>query len=176
MQRRSKLHSILDFVPRWVAVRALVASAERSRDSRQWERAAGVFQELAKIAPQHVPFRVQLGNMLKDSGRYEEARENYDFARLLRPDDADIWLQLGHLSKLEGRLGEAARCYRRSAELDPLRGDAQRELDAIVGAESVEDWSRQARRPDTRRSAFVSAAGPALVFERLRAAFETRPE
>ena len=76
--------------------------------------------------------------MLKDCGRFDEADAEYRLALEHQPFDADIHLQLGHLQKLRGARSEAIEHYRRSAALDPQRGDADREL-ALIGERDVQE-------------------------------------
>src|SRR5260370_22184307 len=66
--------------------------------------------------------------MLEDSGRPAEAEAAYSSVLAQTPEDADLHLQLGHALKLQGRRPEALAAYRRSAEVQPSRATAVREL------------------------------------------------
>lgn len=115
---------------------SLLKQADGARDSRDWAKAADLYQSYVERRPKEWRIWVQLGHMRKEAGAYDAAQIAYEEASKLAPDDADLALQLGHLMKLQKQKGKAIEHYRRSLELDSTNGEAYREL-ALLGAQDI---------------------------------------
>jgi hypothetical protein len=77
---------------------------------------------------------------------------------------------LGHLSKSKGNLDEARSWYERSDRLDPLPGEAARELERLGFGASSFPSDATGESLDT----LDLAAPAALIYLRLKGAFEFR--
>src|SRR5271165_2930312 len=115
------------FKPR-SAAHALIARADRARDSRRWPEAATAYAEALSVTPDRADIWVQYGHALKESGRLKDAEAAYRKAVELQPTVADTHLQLGHVLKLRGRFQEAGRAYLAAAAFDMENPHAMTEI------------------------------------------------
>jgi tetratricopeptide (TPR) repeat protein len=135
---------------------ALREQGDRLRDEGKFASAANSYENYLKLRPNDFEIWVQHGNCLKESGKFAAARFAYQHAMALKQDDADLHLQIGHLMKRQGQTAEAVKHYRKSHELDPMIGLAEREL------------SRLGVKPDPPRSPLEStelANRPVKIFD-----------
>src|SRR5262249_20005664 len=103
---------------------SVITLADRARDSRQWQRAARLYQTALNRNPRNPPIWVQYGHVLKEAGRQADAEHAYRSAVECDPTDADAHLHLGHILKLRHKQDEAKEAYRRSFVLKPLLATA----------------------------------------------------
>ena len=166
-------------------VRQAIAAADRARDARHWEAAAGYYRAALERNPGNPPIWVQYGHALKESGGRQEPRKlsqaeaAYRRALAYDPRVADTHLQLGHVLKLQGRIEEAQVAYLHAFALDPMLPSLLLELSGL-------GWS-EAALAELRRAAVASpdaiaptgsgdevepATSPASVAERSRDGIE----
>jgi ADP-heptose:LPS heptosyltransferase len=110
----------------------LIKRANTARDSRDWSRAALLYEEALQLVPDRADLHVQRGHMLKESGALDAAEQAYLAASALIPHDADLALQFGHLYKIADRLDEARSAYERALQLKPGWDLPRRELDQLL--------------------------------------------
>lgn len=108
--------------------RDMILRADTARDARQWQTAALLYAEAARLLPEKAGLRIQAGHMFKEAGIHEDAEAHYQAAVVMQPSDADLALQIGHFYKSSGRPALAAESYRRALTLKPGWDDPRREL------------------------------------------------
>ncbi|PZU10304.1 MAG: hypothetical protein DI605_06935 [Sphingomonas sp.] len=111
--------------------RDMTLRADAARDAGQWQTAALLYSEAARLLPNSANLRIQAGHMFKESGIHEEAEAHYKAAAAMAPHDADLALQIGHFYKSSGRPALAAEAYGRALTLKPKWDEARNELAAL---------------------------------------------
>ncbi len=105
--------------PRQRAKPSVITLADRARDQRHWERAAGYYQVALRRNPQNPPIWVQYGHVLKEAGDLLNAERAYRIALGYDPRNADTYVQLGHVLKIQGKTDEAHAAYLKAVAIDP---------------------------------------------------------
>ncbi|WP_420138955.1 glycosyltransferase family 9 protein [Sphingomonas sp.] len=133
--------------------------ADAARDAGEYLKAAYLFAEVVRLAPNRAGLLIQSGHMFKEAGEFAAAEQQYELASRQFPKDAELALQLGHFFKTVGRMKEAHASYQRALALSPGWGEPQRELDqmAVIGLSVSEDDAHvSSQRP---RDEDATAAG-----------------
>jgi ADP-heptose:LPS heptosyltransferase len=99
--------------------RRLIRVADVARDSKNYHKAALLYEKALRLVPNNAAIHIQCGHMFKEAGYLAKAEHHYSQARGLTPDDPDLALQLGHFYKVAGRLQEAEFSYKQAIKLDP---------------------------------------------------------
>ncbi|HWX32506.1 MAG TPA: glycosyltransferase [Steroidobacteraceae bacterium] len=134
----------------------VVTLADRARDRRQWELAAGLYHMALERYPRIAGIWVQYGHALKESGelrdpdKLAQAESAYRKAVALDPSAADPHLQLGHALKLQGKTEEAQAAYLRAFALDPSMPYPLQELSGLGWTEAQMAGLRGAVAPNSR--------------------------
>jgi predicted O-linked N-acetylglucosamine transferase (SPINDLY family) len=100
----------------------------RLRALAQYERAAGAFSEVSRLAPGYADGYNNLGITLLDLGRPQAAEEALEKAVSLRADYAEAQNNLGNALKAQGKLAAAMRCYEKAIQLRPDFAEAHSNL------------------------------------------------
>ncbi len=104
------------------------------------------YREAIRLAPDHAPARIKLGDALQLCGRLEEAVIAYQDAIRLQPDQAGAYNNLGIALQDLGRHDEAIACYRRAVELQPADAEAQGNLGVALAETGKLDEALEACR------------------------------
>lgn len=91
-------------------------SAAKSGDAKS---ALESFDEVLRLAPDHVKSLVNSARVLIDQKRVEDALPRLDHAAMLNPDSADVQRLFGRAYHNQGKRDEAMMAYERAIELDP---------------------------------------------------------
>src|SRR5260370_14690692 len=97
----------------------IIRQANAARDTKEYHRAALLYEKALRLVPDNAAVHIQCGHMLKEAGKLAGAESHYLHAKQLTPEDPDLALQLGHFYKVAGRPKEAEVSYKRAIELDP---------------------------------------------------------
>jgi ADP-heptose:LPS heptosyltransferase len=114
--------------------RDLVRRADAARESRDYVRAALLYEEALRHRPERADLHVQRGHMLKEAGDLAGAEAAYALAEAVMPRDADLAMQQGHLFKAQGRIAEAHAAYGRARALAPEWSEPVREIASLAQA------------------------------------------
>lgn len=146
------------FARRRIAI-ATLRSADRLRDTRQWDAAAPLYKAYLRLRPRDAAIWVQLGHCQKEAGFFDEADASYRRAAMLAPQVSDTWLQIGHLRKVQGNLAEAVANYARALKQDPTLTPARSELEHLGyrSGEVAQLTNDPGAHPMARRIAEVDA-------------------
>jgi len=117
----------------------LIASAARSQNTREFERAEETYREIIAIVPDWAEAQSNLASALHEQGKLAEARQHYERALALKPGFAEIHYNLANLLKEEDHLKEAAARYEVALTLKPGYAEAHNNLGITL---------QQQRRPD----------------------------
>lgn len=105
----------------------------RSRDVRDWAKAADAYRLHLAANPDDGPLWVQFAHVLKEAGRVDDADGAYRTAATLMPADADPWVHLAHMLKVNGRPAPAIQAFFEAAQRDPAL-----EVDGEIQAQRLE--------------------------------------
>jgi ADP-heptose:LPS heptosyltransferase len=143
--------------------RTLVDAADAARDSRNYRKAAVLYEKALRMMPDDAAIHIQCGHMFKEAGELTRAEHHYLRAKQLTPGDPDLALQFGHFYKVTGRLQEAEFAYRKAMELDPDWAEPAIELTELYRSgwrNHTKDAARQRLSPNG--SATLGLTIPAL--------------
>jgi ADP-heptose:LPS heptosyltransferase/GT2 family glycosyltransferase/tetratricopeptide (TPR) repeat protein/SAM-dependent methyltransferase len=134
---------------------SIITLADRARDQRKWELAAGLYRDALRRNPDNPPIWVQYGHALKESGQLLPAEAAYRRALEGAPGASETHVQLGHVLKLQNRREEARAAYLHALVLAPDCNDAHQELAGLGWRKDeladVEKAVRTAVAPPARR-------------------------
>ena len=107
---------ILEAVPEHAG--ALHLSGVMAAQAREYEKAAGLLERAAAVAPTDPLIQSSLGNALVALGRLDEAVSAYQQSLAAAPDSAATLSNYGNALKAQGRLEEAVGVYRQALAVD----------------------------------------------------------
>jgi ADP-heptose:LPS heptosyltransferase len=122
------------FNPRTRKNRQIIREANLARDSKDYRRAADLYEQALRLVPDNAAIHIQCGHMFKEAEDLGDAESHYLQAKQLAPDDPDLALQLGHFYKIAGRLKEAELSYKRAIALKRDWAEPAQELAGLYRA------------------------------------------
>lgn len=99
--------------------RELYAEATRAYESKDLNRAIGLYEEFIALRPDHAEAYYKRGNVLKDLGRLADAVASYDAAIERKPDFQYAWCNRGAVQLGLGQQHAALESFERAAQLNP---------------------------------------------------------
>lgn len=98
------------------------------------EEAAEEFGLAVEAAPESVPGRVNLGNVLARQGHVDAAISQFERVVEIAPGNANAHFNLGSLHRSRGELEEALEAFRQAALYEPGKGETRLQLAEMLNA------------------------------------------
>ncbi|MFO7885952.1 MAG: tetratricopeptide repeat protein [Desulfobacteraceae bacterium] len=92
------------------------------------DMAENAFQEAVETAPDMVPPRIHLAEILMQKNRLDQAMAAYKKVESIKPDHIPALMALGYLSDIRGDLDQAEAYYTKILDIDPGHGLAANNL------------------------------------------------
>lgn len=126
---------------------ALSSEAKRAMESRQFARAAELYQQLIAIMPGVAGLRLNLGLARFSEGNFAEAKPAFEAAVKMDPSIAPAWLMLGLAERKLGQPARAAAALEKAVAAQPANTLARLELaDSYLALERHRDAVAQFRK------------------------------
>jgi tetratricopeptide (TPR) repeat protein len=93
-----------------------------------YQKALEQFKEVVKIEPSYFAFTPRLGEPYRYINIIDEVLSEYQTRQQVKPNDPETLIVLARIFNSLGRYGQAEQYYQQIVQLDPLNGEANREL------------------------------------------------
>ena len=100
-------------------VKSLLELAQQALDSRDFEPAVALFEQVLALQPEHAEAVHQLGAVMARDGQLEPALELLKLVSPLLSEEADLWNNMGNTLSMLKRLPQAVGAFERALALRP---------------------------------------------------------